>query len=86
MLTRFRKYREQSVKLAAKETGGAAAPTQKRAKTAILIDSIGAFASKIGDLEFRNKKTANTQYITKCWRYKRNGCAILQKIPSSLMP
>jgi ParB family transcriptional regulator, chromosome partitioning protein len=52
MLTQFRKYREQSARIAAKETGDAAAPTQKRTKTAILIGSIGSFASKIGDIEF----------------------------------
>ncbi|MCE5265535.1 MAG: ParB/RepB/Spo0J family partition protein [Deltaproteobacteria bacterium] len=52
MLTQFRKYREQQARIAARETGDAVPPAQKRSKAAVLIDSIGVFAEKIGNLEF----------------------------------
>ena len=53
MLTQFKKYREQQVKAATKETADATAPARrKRTKAEAIVNSIAMIAVKIGDLEF----------------------------------
>jgi ParB family chromosome partitioning protein len=52
MLTQFRKYRDQQTKIAAKEIETAAPTERKRTQAEAIANSIGAMASKIGDLEF----------------------------------
>ena len=53
MLTQFKKYRDQQAKIAAKETADATAPTQrKRTGAEAIVNNIGIWSSKIGDLEF----------------------------------
>jgi ParB family transcriptional regulator, chromosome partitioning protein len=52
MLTQFRKYQDQQAKVAAKETDAAAPAERKRTRAESLVNNIGIWSSKIGDLEF----------------------------------
>jgi hypothetical protein len=52
MLTQFRKYQEQQAKAAAKGTEAAAPAERKRTRAESLVNNIGIWSSKIGDLEF----------------------------------
>ena len=64
MLTEFRKYREQQAREAAKESGEAAAPAQrKRTRAEVVSNGIGTWANKICDLEFPDFSEADRTMI-----------------------
>jgi hypothetical protein len=52
MLTQFQKYQDQQARIAAKETETAGSTERKRTRAESLVNNIGIWANKIGDLEF----------------------------------
>ena len=64
MLTQFRKFREQQAKAAARETGEATAPAQRKKTPAEAIaNQLGTMAAKVGDLEFPDFSAADRATI-----------------------
>jgi ParB family transcriptional regulator, chromosome partitioning protein len=60
MLTRFKKFREQQARAAAKETGDDTTPSpRKRTKAEAIANSIATLVSKIGDLQFTDFSEAD---------------------------
>jgi ParB family chromosome partitioning protein len=52
MLTQFQKYQDQQARIAAKEDGTAATAERKRTRAESIVNNIGIWANKIGNLEF----------------------------------
>jgi len=57
MLTKFKQYRDLQAKIAAKKTDPPSAGPRRRNKAEALVNSIGIFSSRIGDLEFPDFST-----------------------------